>query len=86
MTEKKKYVFPQESVNWSGLEAIGVYKEDLEKNGQLNLLLNGEKTDSINLHLMLLGIDIDLDATLQLKQENDICILEIKGISPEPTI
>lgn len=86
MTEKKKYVFPQESVNWSELEAIGVYKEDLEKNGQLNLLLNGEKTDPTNLHLMLLGIDIDLDATLQLKQENDICILEIKGISPEPTI
>lgn len=86
MTEKKKHVFPQEAVDWGELEAIGIYKEDLDKNGQLDLLLDGEKTDPVNLHLMLLGIDIDLDATLQLKQDNETCILEIKGISPDQTI
>lgn len=80
---KKKSVFPQDMVNWSELEAIGIYKEDLEKNGELESLLNGEKTNPVNLHLMLYGIDIDLDATLQLIQQDDICIVEIKGISPE---
>lgn len=86
MTKKKNHVFTQENVNWRELEIIGIYKDDLDKSGELDTLLNGEKTNPVNLHLMLSGIDIDMDATLQLVQEDDNCILEIKGISPEPSI
>lgn len=86
MTKIKNHIFPKEAVNWKELESIGIYKEDLDKTGELDTLLNGEKTNPVNLRLMLLGIDIDMDATLQLKQEDENCILEIKGISPEITI
>lgn len=86
MTKKKNHVFSQEAVNWNELEAIGIYKNNLENSGELDTLLDGEKTNPVNLHLMLLGIDIDLDATLQLKQEDENCIIEIKGISPETLI
>lgn len=86
MTKIKNHIFPKEAVNWKELESIGIYKEDLDKTGELDTLLNGEKTNPVNLRLMLLGIDIDMDATLQLKQEDENYILEIKGISPEITI
>lgn len=86
MTKIKNHIFPQEAVNWKELESIGIYKEYLDKTGELDTLLNGEKTNPVNLRLMLLGIDIDMDATLQLKQEDENCILEIKGISPEINI
>ncbi|GAB6119030.1 DUF4099 domain-containing protein [Dysgonomonas termitidis] len=83
MHKKKPLVFPEETVNWNELEAIGIYKDDLEKKGELESLLNGEKTGSINLHLMLNGINIDLDATLQLIPQDDLYIVEVRGISPE---
>lgn len=83
MVKMKNYVFPPEAVNWAELESIGIYRDDLEKNGELEQLLNGEKTDSVNLHLMLYGIDIELDATLQLACRDDSYIVEIKGISAE---
>ena len=85
MTKKKNHVFSPEAVNWKELEAIGIYKDELERKGELGSLLDGERTNPINLRLMLLGIDIDMDATLQLKQEDENCIVEIKGISPGQT-
>ncbi len=83
MIKMKNYVFPSEAVNWEELESIGVYRDDLEKNGELEPLLNGEKTNPVNLHLMFCGIDIDLDATLQLVHLDDSYIVEIKGVSAE---
>jgi len=73
----------ENAVNWADLEEIGVNKEELERNGDMERLLNGEQVSVISLHLTLLGIDIVMDATLQIVDENNNPILEICGIKPE---
>lgn len=80
---KKRHLYPEEAVNWKELEAIGIYREDLEASDGMDLLLDGEKAGPVNLRLMLAGIDLDFDATLQLVQVEGACTVEIKGISPE---
>jgi len=74
----------QESdVNWEDLEGIGISKAELERNGDLECLLNGEKVNVISLNLILLGIEIVMDATLQIVEDGNVPMLEICGIKPE---
>ena len=72
----------ENAVNWADLEEIGVSKSELERN-DMERLLNGEPVSVISLHLTLLGIDIVMDATLQIVEENNVPMLEICGIKPE---
>lgn len=74
--------FDENDVNWEELAAIGILKDELELNGQLEVLLSGKKTDVISLQLILLGVDVVMDATLQLINNNEEPLLEIIGISP----
>ena len=73
----------ESDVNWEDLEGIGISKDELERNGDLERLLNGEQVSIISLHLTLLGIDIVMDATIQITEENNVPMLEICGIKPE---
>ncbi|WP_435529502.1 DUF4099 domain-containing protein, partial [Paramuribaculum intestinale] len=58
-------------------------RDELEMAGELDTLLQGEKTGVISLSLVLLGVDVVLDATLQLvRRENGEPLLEIIGIKP----
>ncbi|MFR3216415.1 MAG: DUF4099 domain-containing protein [Dysgonomonas mossii] len=74
--------FKVEDVNWEELAAIGILKDELELAGELETLLNGEKTNVIPLSLVLLGVDVVMDATLQLVRKGDSPLLEIMGIQP----
>ena len=74
--------FKAEDVNWEELAAIGILKDELELSGELETLLNGEKTNVISLSLILLGVDVTMDATLQLVRKGDSPLLEIVGIQP----
>lgn len=80
---KQGRIYNEQDVKWDELAAINIYKDELEKSGNLEKLLNGEKTEVISLHLMLLGVDVDLDATLQIVQQGETPIVEIVGISPD---
>ena len=73
----------ENDVNWEDLEGIGISKDELECNGDLERLLNGEKVSVISLHLTLLGVEIVMDATIQIVEENNVPILEICGIKPD---
>ena len=73
----------ESDVNWDDLEGIGIRKEELERNGDLERLLNGEEVSVISLHLTLLGIEIVMDATLKITEDNNVPMLEICGIRPE---
>ena len=79
---KNNTPFKAEDVNWEELAAIGILKDELEMAGELDALLRGEKTNVIALSLVLLGVDVVMDATLQLVQKNDSPLLEINGIRP----
>ena len=73
----------ESAVNWADLEGIGISKVELERNGDVERLLNGEVVSVMSLHLTLLGIEIVMDATLQILEENNVPILEICGIKPD---
>lgn len=74
--------FKAEDVNWEELAAIGILKDELEMAGELDTLLRGEKTNVVSLSLVLLGVDVVMDATLQLVRKNDSALIEIVGIQP----
>ncbi len=70
-------------VDWGELESIGILRDELEMAGELDTLLQGRKTGVISLSLVLLGVDVVLDATLQLTRRNSgEPLLEIIGIKP----
>ena len=79
---KNNTPFKAEDVNWEELAAIGILKDELEMAGELDTLLRGERTNVIALSLVLLGVDVVMDATLQLVRKNDPPLLEINGIRP----
>lgn len=74
--------FKAEDVNWDELASIGILKDELELCGEMDTLLRGEKTKVISMSLVLLGVDVVMDATLQLVRQNDAPLLEIIGIKP----
>ena len=79
----KHTLIKESDVQWDDLEGIGISKQELEANGDLERLLNGEPVNVISLQLCLLGIDIVLDATLQITEENNVPMLEISSIKPD---
>ncbi|NDV81556.1 DUF4099 domain-containing protein [Bacteroides sp. 51] len=81
-TKNENTPFKVEDVNWDELSGIGILKDELELSGELDTLLSGEKTGVIPLSLVLLGVDVIMDATLQLVRKGDSPLLEITGIQP----
>ena len=80
--ENNNTPFKAEDVNWDELAAIGILKDELEMAGELDTLLKGEKTGVIPLSLVLLGVDVVMDATLQLVRKGEDPLLEIQGVTP----
>ena len=74
-------LFSEKDVNWDELAAIGILRDELAASGDLDTLLKGEKTDTLSLQLILLGVDVEMDATLRLVGSGESPILEITGIS-----
>jgi hypothetical protein len=74
--------FKAEDVDWEELSGIGIIKDELELTGELETLLSGKKTAVIPLSLVLLGVDVVMDATLQLIRKGDSPLLEIIGVRP----
>ena len=80
--ENNNAPFKAEDVDWNELAAIGILKDELEMAGELDTLLSGEKTGVIPLSLVLLGVDVVMDATLRLVRKGEAPLLEIQGVTP----
>ena len=80
--ENNNTSFKAEDVDWNELAAIGILKDELEMAGELDTLLKGEKTGVIPLSLVLLGVDVVMDATLRLVRKGEAPLLEIQGVTP----
>ena len=70
--------FKADEVNWDELSGIGIMK----LSGEMDTLLRGEKTKVMSLSLVLLGVDVVMDATLQLVRKGEAPLLEIQGVTP----
>ncbi len=83
MTNNNKTLpFREEDIEWKELAGIGIMRDELEMAGELDALLRGEKTGILSLALVLLGVDITMDATLRLVDSKGSPILEIVGVNP----
>ena len=82
MNDNNSTPFMVDDINWEELSGIGILKDELEAAGELETLLRGEKTGVVSLSLVLLGVDVVMDATLQLVRKNNSPLLEIIGITP----
>ena len=82
MNKENNTPIKAEDVNWDELAAIGILTDELEMAGELDTLLSGEKTTVVSLSLVLLGVDVVMDATLQLVRKDGDPLLEILGIKP----
>ena len=73
--------FNAADVDWDELASIGILRDEFEMAVELDNLLQGGKTKVISLSLIFLGVDVVLDATLQLvRRDNGLPLLEITGI------
>jgi len=80
-------IYLNDSINWDDLNAIGITREQLQENDDYDLLLNGDKTGIQTLKINVLGVDIILDAQLQLVDSGNGRInLEAIGITPDYSI
>ena len=82
VNNKNNTPFKAEDVNWEELAGIGILKDELEMSGELDTLLKGEKTGVMSLSLVLLGVDVVMDATLHLVRKDDGALIEILGVKP----
>ena len=72
------YNYNVKDIDWPGLKAVGISKEQLEADGNLDLLLQGKESEIIPLKLCT------PDATLKLVPgDNNRTIMEINGIRQE---
>lgn len=81
MNDNNSTPFMVDDINWEELSGIGILKDELEAAGELETLLRGEKTGVVSLSLVLLGVDVVMNATLQLVRKNNSPLLEIIGIT-----
>ena len=81
-TDKINRPFHIDDVDWAELASIGILRDELEMEGELDNLLDGRQTKVLTLQLVLLGVDVVVDATLQLVHKKGQPILEIIGITP----
>ena len=84
MNQNTNQVFKAEDLDWNGLAAVGINREQLEESGNMELLLQGEATEVIPLKLRTPVLYLTMDATLKIVEGTDgKPVVEINGILPE---
>ncbi len=84
MNQNTNQVFKAEDLDWNGLAAVGINREQLEESGNMELLLQGEATEVIPLKFRTPVLYLTMDATLKIVEGTDgKAVVEINGISPE---
>lgn len=84
MNQNINHVFKVEDLDWEQLENIGINRKKLEKDGNLDLLLQGEETNTVPLKINNHVLSLTMDATLKLtKGANGKPVVEINGLQTE---
>lgn len=84
MNQNTNQIFKAEELDWNGLEAAGIKRQQLEKSGNMELLLQGEESEIIPLKLRTPVLCVTMDATLRIVEGPDgKPMMEINGITPD---
>ena len=71
MNQNDNRIFRKEDLDWKELETIGIHKEELEKSGDMELLLQGEETETVPLKIRTSALRLTMDATLRITVGTD---------------
>lgn len=84
MNQSTNQLFKVEELDWKGLEKAGIKRKQLEKSGNMELLLQGEESEIIPLKLHTPLLSVTMDATLRIVEGPDgKPMMEINGLSLE---
>lgn len=84
MNQSTNQLFKVEELDWKGLEKAGIKRKQLEKSGNMELLLQGEESEIIPLKLHTPLLSVTMDATLRIVEGPDgKPMMEINGLNPE---
>lgn len=84
MNQNTNQIFKAEDLDWNGLEAAGIKRQQLEKSGNMELLLQGEESEIIPLKLRTPVLCVTMDATLRIVEgPGGKPMMEINGITPD---
>lgn len=83
MEQNKSHIYKADQINWKKLETVGISKSQIEKDGNLDLLLQGKETGIIPLRLKTNVFSLSMDATLKLEEGvNENLLVNVNGITP----
>lgn len=83
MNQNNHHIYKAEQLDWKKLESVGISKSQIEKDGNMDLLLQGKDTGIISVNIKTAVISITMDATLRLiEDENGNPVININGILP----
>lgn len=84
MEQQPNHIFKKEQIDWTQLAKAGISKEQLEKDGSLDLLLQGKQTGILSVRLKTPAIKLTMDATLRIvRNAEGNPVMEISGIKSE---
>ncbi|MCL1666554.1 DUF3945 domain-containing protein [Elizabethkingia ursingii] len=84
---KPTYKYNASDIDWDSLEKLNLNKELLEKNGQMDKLLKGYKTDGVyRIAGNFDGVVMNGDARLALRNVNGKVTVMIHGVRAEPDL
>lgn len=87
MNQNINHVFKAEDLDWKQLENIGISQKQLEEDGSLELLLQGEETEPVPLKIHTSVLSLTMDAILKLAEGPDgKPVMEINGLQAEENI
>ncbi|WP_367331144.1 DUF3945 domain-containing protein [Sphingobacterium multivorum] len=86
-TESKPHKYNAQEIDWTSLEKLNLNRELLEKNGQLEKLLKGYKSDGIyRIEGNFDGVVMKGDARLSLRKVQDKVVVMAHGVRVEPDL
>lgn len=82
MSKNNHHIYKAEQIDWEKLESVGISKELIEKDGNLDLLLQGEETNVMSVKIKTPVFSLTMDTTLSLTEgENGNPVVSINGIN-----
>ena len=84
MNKTNHHIYKTEQIDWEKLESVGISRSQIEKDGNMNLLLQGEETNVMSIKIKTPVFSLTMDATLKLVPgDNNKPIMEINGLRQE---
>ena len=70
MNKTNHHIYKTEQIDWEKLESVGISRSQIEKDGNMDLLLQGEETNVMSIKLSLI------------EDENGNPVISVNGINP----